>query len=518
MSRIFISYRRSDAAAEAGRIYDYLEGRFGRKAIFKDVDTIDAGDDFRERLNDAVGQCQVLLAVIGKSWFQVTNEAGKRRLDNPADWVRLEIETALRRKVRVIPILLDGVAMPAVRDLPTALQPLAYRNAARVRHDPDFRRDMDRVVGVIQRHFEGTSRTVAPTSSPRPRRPRPSMNSTAVPLKDWANRISRRSLLQIFGFSGAGFISIFLGKELLESGGVFSKANWQMPSLEPETIDGTTAEFNVATVDVSEKSIGIVRNRAEFVIEDLGGGVTLDLIEIPDGTFVMGAPASEDGRSEDEGPQHNVSVPSFWMGKYPVTQAQWRAVAALPKVEQDLNPSPAHFPGDQRPVENVSWLDAVEFCQRLSVKSGQRYRLPSEAEWEYACRAGPTTPFHIGETLTADLANYDATKIYGGGPKGDYRQETTVVGSFPANANGLYDMHGNVWEWCADHWHNSYEGAPSDGSAWLTDDWDFPRLLRGGSWILYPRDCRSACRFNSTPELRVNIIGFRVSCAAPRTP
>ncbi|MEO0518586.1 MAG: SUMF1/EgtB/PvdO family nonheme iron enzyme [Cyanobacteria bacterium P01_A01_bin.116] len=547
MSRIFISYRRSDAAAEAGRIYDYLEGRFGRKAIFKDVDTIDAGDDFRARLNDAVGQCQILLAVIGKSWLQVTDEAGRRRLDNPADWVRLEIETALRRKVRVIPILLDGVAMPAVRDLPAALQPLAYRNAARVRHDPDFRRDMDRVVGVIQRHLEKTPRrraspTVATPSVQVAHPAKPVAMPTAVPLKDWANRISRRRLVQILGYSGGGLGSVLLGRALFQSGGASSNspseprlepadppttpaetqsptqlADWQLPSLEPETIDGTTAEFNVATVNVSDKSITIARNRAEFVTEDLGGGVTLDLMKIPSGTFTMGSPSSEAGRQEAEGPQHDVTVPSFWMGKYPVTQAQWRAVAALTKVEQDLNSSPAHFPGDQRPVENVSWLDAVEFCQRLSAKLGQEYRLPSEAEWEYACRAGSTTPFHVGETLTADLANYGATQSYSSGPKGDYPEETTTVGSFPANAFGLYDMHGNVWEWCADHWHDSYEGAPSDGSAWLTDNWESFRLLRGGAWFLTPRNCRSAFRDFNPPGSGLNLIGFRVSCSVPRT-
>lgn len=549
MSRIFISYRRSDAAAEAGRIYDYLEGRFGRKAIFKDVDTIDAGDDFRERLNDAVGQCQVLLAVIGKSWLQVTNEAGRRRLDNPADWVRLEIETALRRKVRVIPILLDGVAMPAVRDLPVELKPLAYRNAARVRHDPDFRRDMERVVGVIQRHLEKTPRrrrraspAVEAPSARRSRSSKPAAMPTAVPIKEWANLISRRRLVQILGYSGGGLGSVLLGKTLLQSRGASSDssssprpessdptvsvetqpqaqlADWQLPSLEPETINGTTAEFNVATVDISEKRVEISRNRAEFVIEDLGGGITLDLMEIPGGTFTMGSPASEAGRREDESPQHDVTVPSFWMGKYPATQAQWRAVAALPKIERELDPSPARYPGNNSPVEQVSWWEAVEFCQRLSAKVGQEYRLPSEAEWEYACRAGTTTPFHFGETLTADLANYRATEIYSDGPKGDSSGRTTVVGTFPANAFGLYDMHGNVWEWCADHWHDSYEGAPNDGSAWLTDDLESFRLLRGGAYSSLPRFCRSAIRNLNLPGYRDNFLfGFRVSCSAPRT-
>ncbi|MEM9092552.1 MAG: formylglycine-generating enzyme family protein [Cyanobacteria bacterium P01_F01_bin.53] len=251
--------------------------------------------------------------------------------------------------------------------------------------------------------------------------------------------------------------------------------------------------------------------------EELGGGITLDLMEIPGGIFTMGSPADELYRLQREGPQHQVRVPAFAMGKYAVTQAQWRTVAALPKVAESLNPSPAHFVGDHRPVEKVSWWEAVEFCQRLSAKSGVAYRLPSEAEWEYACRAGTTTPFHVGATLTADLANYRATSAYANGPKGNYREETTVVGSFPANAFGLYDMHGNVWEWCADYWHDSYEGAPTDGSAWLKDNLQAVRLLRGGSWSDLPRFCRSAFRYPYFPVDRLSFIGFRLSCSAPRT-
>ncbi|MGB7083934.1 MAG: formylglycine-generating enzyme family protein [Phormidesmis sp.] len=142
--------------------------------------------------------------------------------------------------------------------------------------------------------------------------------------------------------------------------------------------------------------------------------------------------------------------------------------------------------------------------------------MPSEAEWEYACRAGTATPFHFGETITADLANYDATETYGNGPKGEYRKQTTEVGNFPANAFGLYDMHGNVWEWCTDHWHSNYEGAPVDGSAWLTAGDQSRRVLRGGAWFNNPRDCRSAIRHDVTPEDRLFLTGFRVSCSAPR--
>ena len=250
------------------------------------------------------------------------------------------------------------------------------------------------------------------------------------------------------------------------------------------------------------------------------------MVQIPAGTFLMGSPDDEKGRYDREGPQHQVTVSTFLMGKFAVTQAQWRSVAAQPKVNRDLDPDPSSFKGANLPVEKVSWADAVEFCDwlnrfvenRLSCETGKSYRLPSEAEWEYACRAGTETPFHYGETITPDLANYDGNHPYGAGLKGLYRQQTTDVGSFPPNAFGLYDMHGNVWEWCADHWHDNYKGffkkAPADGSAWVTGNKDSWRLLRGGSWYLNPRNCRSACRGSNDPGDRNNNIGFRVVCEA----
>jgi formylglycine-generating enzyme required for sulfatase activity len=215
---------------------------------------------------------------------------------------------------------------------------------------------------------------------------------------------------------------------------------------------------------------------------------------------------------------HQVKVVSFCLGKYPVTQAQWQAVAALPQVNRKLDSNPSRFKGTDLPVEQVSWYDTLEFCARLSQKTGREYRLPSEAEWEYACRAGTTTPFHFGETITPELANYNGNYTYGSGTKGKYRKQTTPVGSFKvANAFGLYDMHGNVWEWCSDHWHSNYEGAPTDGSAWLSDNDNHSRLLRGGSWDVVPRVCRSAVRHDNGPGFRYNDIGFRVVSPAAWT-
>jgi formylglycine-generating enzyme required for sulfatase activity len=219
-------------------------------------------------------------------------------------------------------------------------------------------------------------------------------------------------------------------------------------------------------------------------------------------------------------------VPSFFFGKYPVTQAQWCAVASYPKIEQDLKSDPSNFKGANRPVEQVNWNDATEFCQRLSEHTGRTYCLPSEAQWEYACRAGTTTPFHYGETLSDELANYSAQDekigetlhkgVYGRGVLGQYRKETTDVGQFPANLCGLHDMHGNVLEWCEDDWHSTYEGASNDGSARVETDRKEPKkLLRGGSWVNSPENCRSACRHGNPRDFRDNGLGFRVSCVSP---
>jgi formylglycine-generating enzyme required for sulfatase activity len=266
-------------------------------------------------------------------------------------------------------------------------------------------------------------------------------------------------------------------------------------------------------------------------IEDLGNRVQLEMVHIPQGIFLMGSPKNELKRSESESPQHQVTVPAFFMGKYPVTQAHWKTVANLPQVQRKLDPDPSRFKGANRPVERVSWYDAIEFCARLSQKTGKIYRLPSEAEWEYACRARTTTRFHFGETITTDLANYNGNYTYAAGPKGIYREETTPVGSFGvANAFGLYDMHGNVWEWCADPWHDSYQGAPTDGTVWdencndnryqscvdllVNTKNNQTRLLRGGSWSHLPWYCRSAFRHGSASVYDNNYIGLRVVCVA----
>ena len=286
-------------------------------------------------------------------------------------------------------------------------------------------------------------------------------------------------------------------------------------------------DFETVTVNAREEVINREQKRAYYFVEYLGeeagkpSELGIEMVAIPGGQFLMGTEDEEierlvkkfdwDGYRREK-PQHQVSVEPFFMGKYPVTQAQWRFVAQLPQVGRELKTDPSNFKGDNLPVERVSWYDAEEFCKRLSEYTGREYRLPSEAEWEYACRAGTTTPFYFGETITGELANYAASDIFADEPKGEDRNKTTEVGTFFPNSFGLYDMHGNVWEWCSDIYHNNYEKVPIDDNSIDSDNDNHSRVLRGGSWFNNPEVCRSAYRNGDVPDLDYSIFGFRVVC------
>lgn len=342
---------------------------------------------------------------------------------------------------------------------------------------------------VQPEYIEPSSISVPPKHKPKPE-PKP---------------VSRRNWLKYSGLAIASMLVALVGREIID---------------QPEKIEFTETkvsdaeyEFDVITVNDRGEEINGEKESAKYFTEDLGNAIALDMVKIPAGTFLMGTEDTSQ-RDEDEKPQHQVTIPSFYMGKYEVTQRQWKAVAAMPQIDRELKPDPSRFKGEDLPVESVSWFDAVEFCARLSKATGREYRLPSEAEWEYACRGGTTTPFHYGETITSELVNYRGTSTYANEPKGEYRDKTTPVGSFPPNAFGLYDMHGNVYEWCADTYQESYEGAPSDGSAWVTED-NSNYVLRGGSWFDTPHYCRSALRLRNAPVNDYDYLGFR--CIATRT-
>jgi formylglycine-generating enzyme required for sulfatase activity len=262
--------------------------------------------------------------------------------------------------------------------------------------------------------------------------------------------------------------------------------------------------FETLTLDARGLAVTRERGAARRCLEELAPGVLLPLIAIPGGLFAMGSPRGMG--YPDEQPQHQVAVGPFWLGQWQVTQEQWTAVMDMPAA--------CRCPGPRRPVDNVSWHAAREFCTRLAERTGRRYSLPTEAQWEYACRAGSISPFGFGETLTGDVANYEAEVTYRGEAPGIYRHCSTEAGSFPPNAFGLQDMHGNVWEWCADVWHDSYEGAPGDGSAWETGGDERYRVARGGSWHEGPDLCRSATRLRLLAGEGDDLFGFRVALVA----
>jgi formylglycine-generating enzyme required for sulfatase activity len=241
---------------------------------------------------------------------------------------------------------------------------------------------------------------------------------------------------------------------------------------------------------------------------DLGEQIAITMIQIPSGEFLMGSPEKEPERLDSESPQHPVKLRGFFLSHTPVTQAQWRIVAGWPIVNRELNPEPSRFKGPNRPVECVSWEESMEFCRRLSAREQWDYTLPTEEQWEYACRARTTEPFSFGTTLTTQIANYNGKYSYDSGPTGIFLQHTTEVACFEANAWGLHDMHGNVWEWCLDSWHDDYRLNQHYRGFSLRKGGN--KVMRGGSWGSDPSKCRSASRQKCDAEHGHHYAGFRV--------
>jgi len=417
-----------------------------------------------------------------------------------------------------------------------------WRNQAQVSNN--LANVLDKMVrdNFSQRYQNADEALQAILSLSRPSPP-PLSPTQASPAPVISTNTKRRTVLQLLGFGGLGLVGAVVTQNLLNNSSQTPTDQPSSPILPKDTPSPLspsetpqpeppspktpapkvssnslkTVQFETVTVNSTGEITKRSQSQAQVFTETIAKGITLDMMAIPGDSFVMGSPDTEAERLNYEGPQHTVNVAAFFMGKYEVTQPQWRAVASLPKVKIDLKANPSNFKGDDLPVEQVSWDDAIEFCARLSRLTRRNYRLPSEAEWEYACRAGTTTPFHFGDTITPDLVNYNGNGSYASAPKGIYRAKTTAVGSFPPNTFGLYDMHGNVEEWCQDFWRDNYNGAPTDGSAWESGGDRKSWLLRGGSWTTYPRNCRSAI-----PLLRLlakghEIIGFRVACVAAMT-
>jgi formylglycine-generating enzyme required for sulfatase activity len=532
---IFLSYRRCDSIDITGRIYDRLVAHFGADSVFKDVDSIPFGVNYRQHLEREVSHCPVLLAVIGPQWLTTTDEQG-RRIDNPADWVRVEIEAALKRDSLVIPVLVGGAELPQDDELPESLRGLVYRQSALVRHDPDFHRDLDRLIQRLEEVFSRGSGLESPpygallddlaaavraahTPPPRPLTRRRWLRLAGLGLVGGSSALALRHRGAIRETVAAQDV-VPTVSELSALPDRLQRAWAVATEVSSDRPDGYT--YTSVTVD----EFGQIRHQGQMstqAYEDIRletpeGPVTLTLVTVSGGTFLFGFPPTELGYEASQPSQTIATVDSFWMSVYPITQRQWQAVAQLPEVSLPLAPKPAYFKGDgDCPVEQVTWAEAVEFCDRLSRfvdAEAPSFRLPNEAEWEYACRANTTTPFHTGATLTTDLANYNGTQPYRQEPVGEWRGTTVAVVSLGyANGFGLYDMHGNVLEWCAP-WTgmeaatlDSLGGSQSPADAERSDGW---KVVRGGSWQSPPQHCRSAYRTGLVSQTRRRDVGFRI--------
>jgi eukaryotic-like serine/threonine-protein kinase len=270
----------------------------------------------------------------------------------------------------------------------------------------------------------------------------------------------------------------------------------------PTTIKVTSIKLN----DLGNM-IDKPHSTVEIFQEELGSGVFLTMVKILAGSLMMGAPVKEQGSQISEQPVHAVDISEFYLGQTLVTQSQWALIFPEQATTASRN--------SQLPVDSISWFDAIEFCNRLSQKTGRKYRLPTESEWEYSCRASTTTPFAYGYMISAKVVNHNSDCPYGEEQKGIFRGKTTPVTIFPPNLFGLYDMHGNLWEWCLDDWFPDYQGAPTDGSArgdMTAQDRDRSKVVRGGSWFSFCRSCRSASRAGLFASFRHNHYGLRVVC------
>ena len=549
---IFIGYRRDDTADVSGRVFDRLHAAFGAGQVFKDVDNLPIGSDFGAHILTILPRCRVFLAMIGPGWSSVEDEGGARRLENAKDWVRIELETALATPgLQVVPVLVNGAPMPREEDLPPSLKPLVRLNAASVRRDPDFHKDMDKLIHALQsglttgrvavevpaqqvlsgsvaawkviessldphdyldfeRHFPGTPEVMLASRCRRQ-------------LEAWAatNKSSIEAIKVFLATRPFGALAD-VAAETAATVQRAARSDFQLSVREQmvarEAAAHASYKFHHDMHRAHHAALGgkpVEERIFRLDLPGVAGWPTPEVVVIPPGSFLMGSPPSEKGRSEHEGPQREVQIGyAFAVGRCSVSFAEWDAALA--------SGVPLTRPNDQgwgrgpRPVINVSWEDAQAYLAWLNDVLGRHdrpaaWRLLSEAEWEYAARAATTTPFSFGKTISTSQVNYDGQHTYGSGSRGEFRRKTTPVGTFEANAFGLHDMHGNVWEWVEDCYEGSYSaGQPSDGRARASGRSSL-RVIRGGSWGNEPGGLRSASRNGLHPTTRYDHVGFRVA-------
>jgi formylglycine-generating enzyme required for sulfatase activity len=678
-SKIFINYRRGDDPGFTQALLARLEQAFSSEQLFMDVDSIPAGTDFVHILDEQVAQCDILLAVVGKNWIEARDETGARRLDSPDDFVRLEIESALKQGKRVIPVLVHDARMPRADELPQAISGLARRHAVRLTHER-FRSDAHGLVKAIQhaleeveaarqaqieeqrrreevaaraqreaeeqhkreedeqrrweeeaararlereaeeqhKREEGAAREQRREAEEQHKREEEAAREQRREAEEQRRREEEaarerarlereaeeherreREKARLAALAALSPEQIVKAEELANwevikdgsrvqdlrdhlarfPGGVYERIARQKLSalawvvlgkapdrgalkayLEefPDSIQAEKARARLARLS-QPRRVGWLTG-GSFIIAAIGvwfvaknwppatapvspqpepsvtappeaaeGPLTPEreralrpndifkecaacpeMIVVPAGSFAMGSPASEAGHQNEESPQHSVSfAKSFAVARFAVTFEEWDACA----VDGGCN---GYRPADQgwgrarRPVINVSWSDAESYVSWLSRKTGRGYRLLSEPEREYVTRAGTTTPFWWGSSISTSDANYDGNHTYNDGVEGESREQTVPVDAFKPNPWGLYQVHGNIWEWTQDCYQDSYNGAPADGSAWTSGDCS-RRVARGGSWGSSPEVLRSAYRIGIASVSSGNLLGFRVA-------
>jgi len=496
---IFIGYRRDDTADVAGRMHDAFAARFGKRRVFMDVDNLRPGADFGEYIKTVLPRCRVALILIGPNWLAARVERGARRLDDPNDWVRIEIETALATPgLDVVPVLVNGASMPRAEDLPESVRPLLRRHAAIIRRNPDFHDDVARLIAAL----------------------RASVSSGILDLSKIGGKAddsaaARRAPLFIVGGVVATALAVF---------GLNAAGLLQLPAAQERAGQAPEAEADTPVLQLGQT----FRDCSDCP----------EMVVIPAGSFTMGSPASEANRQTDEGPQRRITFArNFAVGRFEVTRGQYAAftrssgradggncytVNASGSSEQTASAtwrSPGFTQGEDHPVVCVNWDDARAYVTWLNTQTRGGYRLLSEAEWEYVARAGTITPWVWGSEANsgcADANGADATararysSWTGASTCNDGALYTSAAGSYRANAFRVSDMIGNVWEWTQDCYATSLDSVPSNGSAYETSSCS-NRVIRGGSRSNYPQDLRSAYRIRNPPSHRSYSLGFRVA-------
>jgi formylglycine-generating enzyme required for sulfatase activity len=468
---IFVSYRRDDTADVAARMHDALSRRFGRRRIFMDVDNLPPGADFGEYIRTVLPSCRVALVLIGPSWLEARDDRGGRRLDDPNDWVRVEIETGLTTPgLDVVPVLVNGATMPHPEQVAESLRPLLRRHAAIIRRNPDFHDDVGRLIAAL----------------------RVSVRTGVLDFSSLTNQRKASSSRVSPWWTIVGMAALALLILIWQP--------WR----------STPASNGPANASKQESSSLINADQ-----ESLRDGQTFrdcdscpEMVVVPGGAFTMGSPEHEASRDPDE-TMHRVSLDRFAIARTEITRGQYAEFSRATGRRDGANCAVSRGPGtwrdpglqqeDSHPVVCVSWTDASAYVQWLSGRTGRDYRLPSEVEWEHAARAGTTTAYSTGQAIFATQASFGRTS------------GTEAVASYEPNAFGLFDMHGSTWEWVADCYTEDVSELPLDGSVFDMQPC-LARVYRGGGWDYVPeRGLRSANRERTAPDDRGVSIGFRVA-------